>query len=516
MNKPYRSDSGKKSGKPSFGKAQKSPKKYGKSSSFEGDRKPPSREGSSFNRDDRRPPRRDDQGGSFNRDDRRPPSREGSSFNRDDRRPPRRDDQGGAFNRDDRRPASRDGGGAFNRDDRRPPRRDGAGSFNRDDRRPPSRDGGGSFNRDDRRPPRRDGGGSFSREEQDRGDRRSFDRDRDFARNDRQGYRGGRDSSYQGQKRRFEGGQGGERDNYRGDRPRTFGPERANTPYQSRENRDFKPQETEVLEAQTTPNSEETEEDNDLIYGKHAVLAVLESERPLNRLWITSQLRYSSRFNTLIQQAKNQGTVVDEVSMSRLDYMTGRGVHQGIVAQIAPHEYIDLPDLIAQAKAKTESPVIIIADGITDPHNLGAIIRTAEAIGAQGMIIPQRRAVGITSTVVKVATGALEHFPVARVINLSRAMEELKEAGFWIYGTAAGTSKALHNIKFEGAIALVVGSEGQGLSMLTQKCCDELVAIPMAGKTPSLNASVAAAIALYEVYRQKLSRQVEITLPDTP
>jgi 23S rRNA (guanosine2251-2'-O)-methyltransferase len=253
-----------------------------------------------------------------------------------------------------------------------------------------------------------------------------------------------------------------------------------------------------------------------LIYGRHAVFSVLESGRRFNRLWVTAKLRHTPKFHTLLQQAKAAGSVIDEVNMSRLDYLTHGSVHQGIAGQVAPYGYIDLADMIAQAKQKTDSPVIVIADGITDPHNLGAIIRTAEAIGAQGMIIPQRRAVGITSAVVKVAAGALEHFPVARVVNLSRAMEELKEAGFWIYGTAAGTSKTLHNMKFEGAIGLVVGSEGQGLALLTQKCCDELVAIPLAGKTPSLNASVAAAIALYEVYRQKLTRQIHIDLSDTP
>jgi 23S rRNA (guanosine2251-2'-O)-methyltransferase len=246
------------------------------------------------------------------------------------------------------------------------------------------------------------------------------------------------------------------------------------------------------------------------------VFSVLESGRPLNRIWITSKLRHTPRFHTLLTQAKSQGSVIDEVNMMRLDYLTGRGVHQGIAAQVAPHEYADLSEMIEQAKKTTESPVIVIADGINDPHNLGAIIRTAEAIGAQGMVIPQRRAVGITSTVVKVAAGALTHFPVARVINLSRAIAELKEAGFWIYGMAAGTSKGLHNTKFEGAIGLVIGSEGQGLSLLTQKCCDELVAISMSGKTPSLNASVAAAIALYEVNRQKLTRQIQINLADTP
>ncbi|GAX37162.1 23S rRNA (guanosine(2251)-2'-O)-methyltransferase RlmB [Nodularia sp. NIES-3585] len=243
-------------------------------------------------------------------------------------------------------------------------------------------------------------------------------------------------------------------------------------------------------------------EDSDLIYGRHPVLSALEGERGLNRIWITTRLRYDHRFHHLLLQAKENGTVIDEVEPRRLDQITDRANHQGIAAQVAPHDYIELPDLIAQAKSFTD-PVIVVADGITDPHNLGAIIRTAEAIGAQGLVIPQRRASGITSTVMKVAAGALENFSVSRVVNLSRALEELKEAGFWIYGTASSGSEPLHTVKFSGPIVLVIGSEGEGLGMLTQRSCDVLVSIPLLGKTPSLNASVAAGMALYEIYRQR-------------
>jgi 23S rRNA (guanosine2251-2'-O)-methyltransferase len=255
---------------------------------------------------------------------------------------------------------------------------------------------------------------------------------------------------------------------------------------------------------------EEDSEAQDLIFGRHSVLAALESDRRLNRIWITNRLHYDAQFRTLIIAAKAKGTVIDEVDIERLNQITHRGNHQGIAAQIAPYDYIDLETLIIQAKQATSDPVLVIADSITDPHNLGAIIRTAEAIGAQGMIIPQRRAVGITSTVMKVASGALETFPVARVVNLSRALESLKEAGFWLYGTVADNGKVLHSIKFQGAIGLVIGSEGEGLSLLTQRHCDELVSIPLSGKTPSLNASVAAAIALYEVYRQKGSQKLHL------
>ncbi len=256
--------------------------------------------------------------------------------------------------------------------------------------------------------------------------------------------------------------------------------------------------------------AENREEDSDLLYGRHTVLTALENQRSLNRLWITSRLRYDPRFLSLIAQAKDSGTVVDEVDPKRLDQITNRANHQGVAAQVAPYSYSELGELIAKAKSSSEQPVIIVADSINDPHNLGAIIRTAEAIGAQGLVIPQRRAVGVTSTVMKVAAGALETFGVARVVNLSRALEELKAEGFWIYGTAASGSELLHTVKFSGAIALVVGSEGEGLSLLTQRCCDVLVSIPLAGSTPSLNASVATGMALYEIYRQRWGTKLHL------
>jgi 23S rRNA (guanosine2251-2'-O)-methyltransferase len=260
----------------------------------------------------------------------------------------------------------------------------------------------------------------------------------------------------------------------------------------------------------SAPQAETTETDNDLIYGRHPVLGALESDRGLNRIWITAKLRYDHRFHNLILQAKENGTVIDEVEPKRLDHLTNGANHQGIAAQVAPHAYMELHELIEQAKTASDAPVIVVAEGITDPQNLGAIIRTAEAIGAHGLVIPQRRASGITSIVIKVAAGALENFSVARVINLSRALEDLKSAGFWIYGTAADGNTPLHTMTFDGPIVLVVGSEGEGLSMLTQRSCDGLVSIPLLGKTPSLNASVAAGMALYEIYRQRWSNTLHL------
>ena len=254
-------------------------------------------------------------------------------------------------------------------------------------------------------------------------------------------------------------------------------------------------------------------EDNDLIYGRYPVIAAMENQRQLNRIWITSRLRYDSRFHSLLLQAKENGTVIDEVEPKRLDQITHHANHQGVAAQVAPYDYLELGDLVSRAKSASDQPVIIAADSITDPHNLGAIIRTAEAIGAQGMVIPQRRAVGITSSVMKVAAGALETFPVARVVNLSRALEELKADGFWIYGTDAKASQPLHTVKFSGPIVLVIGAEGEGLSLLTQRCCDVLVSIPLMGNTPSLNASVASGMTLYEVFRQKWQNTLHMDKP---
>lgn len=263
-------------------------------------------------------------------------------------------------------------------------------------------------------------------------------------------------------------------------------------------------QRLEPVNTEPTPLTN-TEEETDLLYGRHPVLAALENQRQLNRVWIIPQLRYDPRFHSLLLRAKASGTVIDEVEPRRLSQITEGANHQGIAAQVAPYPYKDLGELIKKAKSTTDQPVLLVCEGLNDPHNLGAIIRTAEALGAQGLVIPQRRAVGVTSTVMKVAAGALETFPIARVVNLTRALEELKAAGFWIYGTTSATGKLLHTVEFTGPVVLVVGSEGNGLSLLTQRCCDVLVSIPLQGKTPSLNASVAAAMTLYETYRQRWS-----------
>ncbi len=212
----------------------------------------------------------------------------------------------------------------------------------------------------------------------------------------------------------------------------------------------------------------------------------------------------------LLNTAKANGAVIDEVDARRLGQIAQNQNHQGIVAQIAPYSYWELATLIAHAKDTSTRPVLLAADGITDPHNLGAIIRSAEAIGAQGLIIPQRRAVGVTSTVAKVSAGAIEHFPIARVVNLKRALETLKTENFWIYGLAAEASQPIHTVQFTDATVLVIGAEGSGLSLTVQQGCDNLVSVPLSGKTPSLNASVATGMALYEIYRQQWNQQLKL------
>lgn len=254
------------------------------------------------------------------------------------------------------------------------------------------------------------------------------------------------------------------------------------------------------------------EAETDLIYGRHAVLTALAAERTFNRIWVTAHLRHDPRFLTLLEKAKANGAVIDVVLPPRLDYLTDQGRHQGVAAQVAAYSYFDLEDLITQAKAKTDQPVLIAAEGINDPQNLGAIIRSAEAFGAQGMIIPQRRAVGITPAVAKVAAGALDHFSVARVVNMNQSLEALKEAGFWLYGLSATAPQALAATKLTGPVVLVIGAEGNGLSLQAQKHCDQLVSIPLLGKTESLNASVAAGIALYEVFRQRPTSRTVLDL----
>ena len=241
---------------------------------------------------------------------------------------------------------------------------------------------------------------------------------------------------------------------------------------------------------------------SDLVWGRHPAQAALESGRPIHRVWCTPEMRFSPKFLQLLREAKSSGVLVEEVTWARLGQITGGAVHQGIALQTAAAETLDLQTLIEGCAAIGEAPLLMAVDGLTDPQNLGAIVRSAEALGAQGLVLPQRRSAGLTGTVAKVAAGALEHLPVARVVNLNRALDALKQEGYRVVGLAAEGAVSLEEANLDGPMVVVTGSEGDGLSMLTRRTCDQLVRIPLRGATPSLNASVATALLLYEIARR--------------
>ena len=239
----------------------------------------------------------------------------------------------------------------------------------------------------------------------------------------------------------------------------------------------------------------------DLIWGRHASQAALETGRPIHRIWCTPELRSSSKFFQLLRDSKTSGVLLEEVSWARLGQITNGNVHQGIALQTAAVQTLDLKKLIQACSSLNESPLLLALDGLTDPHNVGSIVRSAEAFGAHGLVLPQRRSAGLTGSVAKVAAGALEHLPVARVVNLNRSLLELKKGGYSVIGLAEEGTITLQEADFNGPLVLVIGSEDKGLSVLTRKNCDQLVRIPLRGLTPSLNASIATSIVLYEIAR---------------
>ena len=238
---------------------------------------------------------------------------------------------------------------------------------------------------------------------------------------------------------------------------------------------------------------------DDWIWGKHSVYEALNSERPINRIWCTQEIFSTEKFYILLKKFKSKGVLVEEVSWNRLSQLTFGASHQGISLQLASSDSISLSDLVDLSFNNSKNPIIVALDGITDPHNLGAIIRSAEAFNCKGIIIPQRRSVGLTGTVAKVAAGALEHIPVSRVVNLNRALDELKRSGFLTIGLTANGNTPLSNYNAKSPLVLIIGSEDKGISLITQKKCDFLFTIPLRGKTSSLNASVAAAISLFHI-----------------
>ncbi len=239
-----------------------------------------------------------------------------------------------------------------------------------------------------------------------------------------------------------------------------------------------------------------------LIEGRNAVQEALKSGRAINKVFLADG-DVDKALGRLAAQAKDAGAVVVRIDRRKLNDMSPTGAHQGIIASVAAHEYSTINDILATAEAKGEAPLLVICDELSDPHNLGAILRSAECAGAHGVIIPKRRSVGLTAVVGKASAGAIEYIPVARVSNLSAAIRELKERGVWIYGTAAEGASPLYETDLTGPAAIVIGNEGVGMSRIVSDSCDFKVSIPMKGHISSLNASAAAAILLYEAVRQR-------------
>ena len=239
-----------------------------------------------------------------------------------------------------------------------------------------------------------------------------------------------------------------------------------------------------------------------LIEGRNAVTEALRSGRTINKVFLADGDTDKS-LGRLAAMAKDAGAVVVRIDRRKLNDMSPTGAHQGIIASVAAHEYATIDDILNAAQSRGEAPLIVICDELSDPHNLGAIMRTAECAGAHGVIIPKRRSVGLTAVVSKASAGAIEYMPVARVSNIAAAIRELKERGVWVFGTAADGATALYDADLKGAAAIVIGNEGVGMSRIVSESCDFKVSIPMKGRISSLNASAAAAILLYEAVRQR-------------
>ena len=241
---------------------------------------------------------------------------------------------------------------------------------------------------------------------------------------------------------------------------------------------------------------------NEIIEGRNAVMEALRAGRAIDKLYINKG-EVDKTLGHIASKARDKGIVVVECDRRKLDFMSQTHAHQGVIAVCAVREYCSVEDIFAIAEERSEVPFIIVCDEISDGHNLGAIIRSAECAGAHGVIIPKRRSAGLTAVVDKASAGAAEHMAIARVPNLPAAIRELKERGLWIYGTAAEGASDLWHTDFTGPLALVIGSEGDGMGRLVAESCDYIVSLPMKGQVSSLNASAAAAITMYEVLRQR-------------
>lgn len=238
-----------------------------------------------------------------------------------------------------------------------------------------------------------------------------------------------------------------------------------------------------------------------IIEGRNSILEAIRMGRTIDKVLYAEGDR---NLNHIISAAKQAGAVITKCDRRKLDSLSMSGAHQGIIAFAAAHEYSSVDEILEAAENSGRPPLVVVCDEISDPHNLGAIIRSAEAAGAHGVIIPKRRNAGLGGVVAKVSSGALEHIRVARVSNIVSTLNDLKKRGLWIYGTGLGATASLYETDLRGAAAIVIGSEGDGMGRLVTECCDVVMSIPMIGKTQSLNASAAAAVVLFETVRQRI------------
>ena len=241
------------------------------------------------------------------------------------------------------------------------------------------------------------------------------------------------------------------------------------------------------------------------IEGRNAVLEAFRAGKTIDKIFVQSGCK-DGPIQSILREARKGDTIINFVEKERLDQMSTSGKHQGVIAQAAAYEYAEVEDILAAASAKGEDPFILVLDGIEDPHNLGAIIRTANQAGAHGIIIPKRRAVGLTAVVARTSAGAINYTPVAKVTNLVRTMEDLKKRGIW-FVCADMDGDVMYNVDMTGPIGLVIGNEGSGVSRLVKEACDYTAQVPMKGDVDSLNASVAAGVLAYEIVRQRMMKK---------
>lgn len=257
-----------------------------------------------------------------------------------------------------------------------------------------------------------------------------------------------------------------------------------------------------ALSARESALEEGERELEGMLEGRNAITEALRSGRTVDKVFIAAG-DTDRNLARLAAMAKEAGAVVVPVDRRKLDQMSQTRAHQGIIAQVAAHAYATLDEVFRTARDRGEEPLIVVCDELSDPHNLGAILRSAECAGAHGVVIPKRRSVALTPVVAKASAGAVEYVPVVRVANIAAALKEMQERGVWVYGTAADGEKEIYDADLKGATAIVIGNEGDGMGRLVRQTCDILVRVPMKGKISSLNASATAAILLYEAVRQR-------------